>query len=194
MLSILSREGNHTLAAYLVLTVLGEDRPGLVEAVSQVIAAHGGNWLESRMSRLAGKFAGILRASVPEMHTEALALALRDIEHQGLRMLIEWSDSDEPAQAYQLYKLNLIGNDRVGIIRDISQALAAYGVNIDELNTDYLSAPMSGEILFKAAALIRVPHDVAFADLQANLDNLAHELMVDIDLEGASKGPESFIG
>jgi glycine cleavage system regulatory protein len=181
------------LAAYLVLTVLGEDRPGLVEAVSQVIAAHGGNWLESRMSRLAGKFAGILRASVPEMHTEALALALRDIEHQGLRMLIEWSHSDEPAQASQLYKLHLIGTDRVGIIRDISQALAAYGVNIDELNTDYLSAPMSGEILFKAAALIRVPHDVAFADLQANLDDLAHELMVEIELEGASKGPETFI-
>jgi glycine cleavage system regulatory protein len=181
------------LAAYLVLTVLGEDRPGLVEAVSQVIAAHGGNWLESRMSRLAGKFAGILRASVPEMQTETLTAALRDIELQGLRMLIEWSDNDEPAPAYQLYKLNLIGNDRVGIIRDISQALAAYRVNIDELNTDYISAPMSGEILFKAAALIRVPHDVALADLQANLDNLAHELMVDIDLEGAAKGPESFI-
>jgi glycine cleavage system regulatory protein len=187
------REGNHILAAYLVLTVLGEDRPGLVEAVSQAIAAHGGNWLESRMSRLAGKFAGILRASVPETHTEALAAALRDIEIQGLRMLIEWSDSDEPTPAYQLYKLNLIGNDRVGIIRDISQALAAYGVNIDELNTDYVSAPMSGELLFKAAALIRVPHDVALEALQANLDDLAHELMVEIDLEGAPKGPETFI-
>jgi glycine cleavage system regulatory protein len=181
------------LTAYLVLTVLGEDRPGLVEAVSQAIAAHGGNWLESRMSRLAGKFAGILRASVPEMQTEALTTALRDLEMRGLRMLIEWSDSDEPARAYQLFKLHLIGNDRVGIIRDISQALAAYGVNIDELNTDYVSAPMSGEPLFKAAALIRVPHDVALADLQANLDDLAHELMVDIDVEGVSKGPESFV-
>lgn len=181
------------MAAYLVLTILGADRPGLVEAVSQTIAAQGGNWLESRMSRLAGKFAGILRASVPEIQVEGLTAALRDLEAQGLRMLIEWSDSDEPAQAYQLFKLNLIGNDRVGIIRDISQALAAYGVNIDELNTDYVSAPMSGELLFKAMALIRVPHDVAFADLQANLDDLAHELMVEIDLEGALKGPESFI-
>lgn len=180
------------MAAYLVLTILGDDRPGLVETVSQAIAAHGGNWLESRMSRLAGKFAGILRASVPEMQTEALTAALRNIELQGLRMLIEWSDSDEPAQAYQLYKLNLIGTDRVGIIRDIAQALAAYGVNIDELNTDYVSAPMSGDILFKAAALIRVPRDVAFSDLQANLDDLAHELMVDIDLEGMPPGPESY--
>ncbi|WP_089719582.1 glycine cleavage system protein R [Candidatus Entotheonella palauensis] len=174
------------MAAYLVLTVLGEDRPGLVEAVSQAIAAHGGNWLESRMSRLAGKFAGILRASVPDTQIEALTAALSDLEPQGLRMLIEWSDSDEPAQAYQVFRLNLMGNDRVGIIRDISQALAAFSVNIDELNTDYVSAPMSGESLFKATALIRVPHDVAFVDLQANLDHLAHELMVEIDLEGTA--------
>ena len=181
------------MAAYLVLTVLGEDRPGLVEAVSQAIAAHGGNWLESRMSRLAGKFAGILRASVPEIQTEALTEALRHLELQGLRVLIEWSDNDEPARAYQLFKLYLIGTDRVGIIRDISQALAGYGVNIDELNTDYVSAPMSGELLFKAAALIRVPQDIALEALQANLDDLAHELMVEIDVEGMATGPETFI-
>ncbi len=171
------------MAAYLVLTVLGEDRPGLVGSISQAIAAHGGNWLESRMSRLAGKFAGVLRASVPELQTEALAVALQELELQGLRLMIDWSASDEPAQPDQLFKLNLIGNDRVGIIRDISQALAAYGVNIDELNTDYVSAPMSGELMFKAVALIRVPYDVAVADLQANLDDLVHELIVDIDLE-----------
>ena len=177
------------MAAYLVLTILGEDRPGLVEAVSQAIASHGGNWLESRMSRLAGKFAGVLRASAPETQIEALTAALRDIEPQGLRMLIEWSDNDESAPASQVYKLHLIGADRVGIIRDIAHALAAYGVNIDELNTDYVSAPMSGDLLFKAEALIRAPHEVAFSELQANLDDLAHELMVEIDLEGAP--PES---
>jgi glycine cleavage system regulatory protein len=174
------------LAVFLVLTVLGEDRPGLVESLSQVIAAHDGNWLESRMSRLAGKFAGILRASVPAFQVEALTTTLRELESHGLRLLIEWSDHDEPAQAYQILKLDLIGNDRVGIIHDISQALAANGVNIDELNTDYLSAPMSGEMLFKAAALIRVPLEVAVADLQTHLEHIAHDLMVDIALEVVS--------
>ena len=50
----------------LVLTLIGSDRPGLVEAVAEVIAGHGGNWLESRMAHLAGKFAGILRVEIPE--------------------------------------------------------------------------------------------------------------------------------
>ena len=174
------------MAVFLVLTVLGEDRPGLVESLSQVIAAHDGNWLESRMSRLAGKFAGILRASVPESELEALTATLRQLESQGLRLLIEWSANDEPAQAYQILKLDLIGNDRMGIIHDISQSLAAYGVNIDELNTDYLSAPMSGEMLFKATARIRVPLEVAVADLQTRLEHIAHDLMVDITLEVVS--------
>ena len=174
------------MAVFLVLTVLGEDRPGLVESLSQAIAAHGGNWLESRMSRLAGKFAGILRASVPESELETLTATLRQLESQGLRLLIEWSTNDEPAQAYQILKLDLIGNDRMGIIHDISQSLARYGVNIDELNTDYLSAPMSGEMLFKATALIRVPLEVAVADLQTHLEHIAHGLMVDIALQVVS--------
>lgn len=174
------------MAVFLVLTVLGEDRPGLVESLSQAIAAHGGNWLESRMSRLAGKFAGILRASVPESELETLTATLRQLESQGLRLLIEWSTNDEPAQAYQILKLDLIGNDRMGIIHDISQSLAMYGVNIDELNTDYLSAPMSGEMLFKATALIRVPLEVAVADLQTHLEHIAHDLMVDIALQVVS--------
>ena len=184
--SVRLQKGVRALAVFLVLTVLSEDRPGLVESLSQAIAAHGGNWLESRMSRLAGKFAGILRASVLESEREALTATLHQLESQGLRLLIEWSAHDEPAQAYQILKLDLIGNDRMGIIHDISQSLAMHGVNIDELNTDYLSAPMSGEMLFKATARIRVPLEVAVADLQTRLEHIAHDLMVDITLEVVS--------
>jgi glycine cleavage system regulatory protein len=171
------------VSIFLVLTVLGEDRPGLVESLSQVVATHGGNWLESRMARLAGKFAGILRASVPETNAAALTNALRELESQGLRMMLEWSTSDESPRGYRHLKLDLIGNDRVGIIHDISQALAWRGINIDELNTEYTSAPMSGGLLFKATAQLRVPLDVAVAEFQENLEKLAHDLMVDITLE-----------
>ena len=172
---------------FLVLTVLGEDKPGLVESLSQMIAAHGGNWLESRMSRLAGKFAGILRASVPKANADALSKALQGLELQGLSVMIEWSHADEPAMLYRWLKLDLVGIDRPGIIRDISQALAWRNINIDELYTTYDSAPMSGEILFKAMAQLRVPLDVRIDELQENLEQIAHDLMVDITLEVASE-------
>jgi glycine cleavage system regulatory protein len=151
-----------------------------------VIASHDGNWLESRMARLAGKFAGILRASIPDTNVAALTTALQRLEAQGLRVMIEWSASDAPAQDYRHMTLNVIGTDRLGIIRDIAQSLAWRGINIDELNTQYTSAPMSGEMLFKATAQLRVPLQVMMADLQESLEKLAHDLMVDITLADLS--------
>lgn len=171
---------------FLVLTLLGEDRPGLVESLSQIIAAHEGNWLESRMSHLAGKFAGILRASVPAMQAEALTHALYELEAQGLRLMLEWSAVDTPPSRYQRLKLDLLGHDRPGIIRDISHALVWRGINIDELQTEYSSAPMSGVMLFKATAYLRIPPDVVIAEFQDNLEQVAHDLMVDITLQAVS--------
>lgn len=171
---------------FLVLTLLGEDRPGLVESLSQIIAAHEGNWLESRMSHMAGKFAGILRASVPTMRAEALTHALHELEAQGLRIMLEWSSADTPPVPHQRLKLDLLGHDRPGIIRDISHALVWRGINIDELQTEYTSAPMSGVMLFKVTAYLRLPPDVVIAEFQDNLEQVAHDLMVDITLQAVS--------
>jgi glycine cleavage system regulatory protein len=168
---------------YLVLTVLSTDRPGIVEALAQVIAAHEGNWLESRMARLAGQFAGILRVSVPPAQIEALMQALQALQHTGLIVTMAPSSSDEAAPDYRWLRLVLTGYDHPGIIRDISHALAWRGINIDELHSEYTSAPMSGVVLFKATATLRVPLQVVMSDLQEHIEHLAHDLVVDVVLE-----------
>jgi glycine cleavage system regulatory protein len=168
----------------LVLTVLGEDRPGLVEALSHIIAAHQGNWLESRMAHLAGQFAGILRASVPEANAAALRTALQGLASRGLQVVIAHSSTDAPAPVARWLMLDLVGNDHPGIIRDLALTLAQRGINIDELQTACTSAPMTGAMLFKATARLRVPREVAIADLRTALEQLAHDLVVDITLEG----------
>jgi glycine cleavage system regulatory protein len=166
----------------LVLTLLGPDRPGLVEAVSRTISAHGGNWLESRMSRLSGKFAGILRVDVPEAQREALTAALLALASNGLKCLVEPS-ADEPGGAdHRLLSLDLVGQDRPGIVREISQTLARRSVNVDELVTDCSSAPMSGETLFRARARLRVPPAVDVEELRASLERIGSDLMVEIKL------------
>lgn len=168
----------------LVLTVLGEDRPGLVESLASIIAAHDGNWLESRMAQLAGQFAGILCTSVPDANAAALINALQGLASRGLHVVVARSTTDEPAQNSRWLTLDLVGNDHLGIIRDLARTLAQRSINIEELKTECTSAPMTGGILFKATARLRVPLDVAVTELQVTLEQLAHDLMVNITLEG----------
>jgi glycine cleavage system regulatory protein len=166
----------------LVLTVIGPDRPGLVESLSQTLAAHEGNWEESRMASLAGQFAGILLVTAPEQRAGALSDALRGLAGQGLRVEVAVSTVEPPAPRRGL-RLALVGQDRHGIVRDIAHALAALNINIDELETEVTSASWSGEALFHATADLRLPDDVADEDVRAALEGLANELMVDISLD-----------
>jgi glycine cleavage system regulatory protein len=167
----------------LVLTVIGPDRPGLVESLSQVVASHQGSWLESRMARLAGQFAGILRTSVPEEQVDALTQALQSLEPAGLRVAVARSQPTPIASDVRELRLEIIGSDRPGIVHEISEALADRNINVDELRTEIMSAPMSGELLFLANAELQVPVDLSLDLLRKDLEALAHELMVDVDLD-----------
>jgi glycine cleavage system regulatory protein len=172
------------MATSLVLTVIGPDQPGLVEAISQTVAAHGGSWEVSRMARLAGQFAGILQVSVPKPRAEALFKALHGLEARGLRVTV--ADSlDTPRDAdYRPLALELVGQDRPGIIRDISAALAALAVNVVELHTECIPAPMSGEMLFIARAELLRPGELDVEVLRETLERIAADLMVDVVLNG----------
>lgn len=173
----------------LVLTLLGPDRPGLVEALAALIARHGGNWLESRMASLAGEFAGILRVEVDDAAAPALEAALRSFQNApGLALLVKEGRRPEIREG-RLLALELVGQDRPGIVREVSQALAAQGVNVEELETECTSAPMTGETLFRARALLRLPPEAAEDDLQARLESIAEDLVVDLTLEPAQESP-----
>jgi glycine cleavage system regulatory protein len=170
--------------ATLVLTVIGDDRSGLVSALSGVIADHGGSWERSQMARLAGKFAGIVLVAVPDASAEALIAALGPLGAQGLLDVTVERGADGPAASSDLTRLTLelVGADRPGIVHDISQALAARAVSIEELHTATREAPMVGGMLFEATATLLAPPSVPVAELQAVLEELANELMVDIAL------------
>jgi len=166
---------------HLVLTVIAADQPGLVERVAQCIAAHGGNWLESRMSRMAGQFAGILRVAVPAEGYDELVEGLQELADQGIRVMLADSGID-PACNWKPIHLDLVGNDRPGIVRDITRLLAEHGVNLERLHTEVLPAPMSGEPLFHADALLAVPLTLSLDLLQSRLEELADDLMVELNI------------
>ncbi|HET6412822.1 MAG TPA: ACT domain-containing protein [Anaeromyxobacter sp.] len=166
----------------LILTLIGPDRPGIVEAIAEPIARHGGNWLESRMAHLAGKFAGILRIEVPAGREAALTAALRALEATQLKLTIETGPAQAPVPGARAFVLELMGLDRPGIVREISHALAERSVNIEELTTDRTTAPMSGELLFRSRALITIPPGMDPERLRERLEELASDLMVQVTL------------
>jgi glycine cleavage system regulatory protein len=169
------------MRTFLVLTAIGEDKPGLIESLSQVIADHSGNWLESSMSQLAGKFAGILRVSVNNDQADALVKALNGLSG-NLKLVIERVSVEKEITLPQLVELTLLGNDRPGIIREISRALAKLSINFEQLTTECVPAPMSGDILFKATANLTVPIDLEIDLLKKDLERLADDLIVEIKL------------
>ncbi len=183
-----NRRGDTQMTATLVLTVIGRDRPGLVDTLSRTVAEHEGNWLESRMARLAGQFAGILQVAAPEARTADLTTALTRLETQGLTVVVT-AANPEPLERHRALWLELLGQDRPGIVREISHALAEIGVSIDELTTETLSGSMSGETLFQASLQLRAPERIALETVQARLESIADELMVDITLDDDNEEP-----
>jgi glycine cleavage system regulatory protein len=168
----------------LVLTVIGRDQPGLVRNVASVIAAQSGNWLESRLCRLGGEFAGIVRVEVESAKSAALTEALQTVA--GLRVTVHGEDGAAGAVPGATATLDLVGSDRPGILREVSAVLAAHGLNVEDLATERVDAPMGGSKLFQLRAVVSVPPGAELAKVRADLEKLAADLMVELKL--AAKG------
>ncbi len=164
----------------LVMTIVSPDRTGLVESVARTVAEHGGNWLESRMCRLGGEFAGILRIEIPADKKSALLAALQKLQANGLQILVRDDAKTGGNISGQQTKLEIVGSDRPGIVREITAALARAGVNVEEFSSEVVSAPMSGETLFKATARLLLPEHCDLAALKRDLEKIAADLLVDV--------------
>ncbi len=172
------------MLATLVMTVIGADRPGLVQMVATRVADHGGNWLESRMCRLGGQFAGILRVEVAKDRRDELVAALQTLEVDGLRVIIHAEGAATPSESKGvLVYVEIVGHDRPGILRSVSSVFASHGLNVEELASERVSAPMGGGTLFQARATVLVPASVKVSAVRTDLEKIAADLMVDVKLD-----------
>ena len=171
------------MSAMMVFTFVGADKPGLVEKLAQTVGSHGGNWLESRMSELGGQFAGIVSVAVSEARLPALRAALSELSCEEMTIVVATTDHRRMGDDSRNLKLSIVGNDRPGIVLEVSTALAARRINVSEMNTSITSAPMSGAPLFQAVAKIQVPKALDLAELITQLDAIAAALTIEIDLE-----------
>lgn len=166
-----------------IITFIGDDRPGLVEELSSTIARFGGNWQESRLSQLAGKFAGLVQVTLASEQCEALRLALKTMDQQGFSVRVTPAGSTGASvESQQLLRLSILGPDRPGIVREVSAALAAQSINVIDMHSHVSSAPMSAELLFNANVEAEVPEDTDLEELADRLEQVSDEMDVDIHL------------
>ncbi len=168
----------------LVLTLIGDDRTGLVNTIATAVSDHGGNWEKSQMAELSGKFAGIVLVTIPDERVDEFTRALDPL--QGLLdVTVQLAGGDSSPTDVRHLTLDLLGSDRPGIVSEISAVLAAHGVNIESMATATREAPMAGGLLFEATAELELPANVDVEALRDALEELANELMVDIDLDAS---------
>ncbi|MDX1680694.1 MAG: ACT domain-containing protein [Akkermansiaceae bacterium] len=162
----------------LIITILGPDRQGLVNQLAQTVADHGGNWLESRMARLAGQFAGIARIQCPEDQVDGLEAALNKA---GINIQIARESSTE-SLTKRTVRIEVMGNDRPGIVRELTTAISEAGGNVEEFSTGLESAPMSGHPMFRAQGTVAVGMDDSLDALQSAIEQLGEDLTVDLQV------------
>ncbi len=178
--------------ATLVLTLLGQDRAGLVSAVSRLITERGGSWERSQLAHLAGTFAGIVEVDVPDNQAEALVGDIEGLAAEGLRVTVESAGATSAAASGgRRLTLHLVGADRPGIVAEVSSLLAEHGVNVEELASRVVDAPMAGGTLFEADVVVSVPEGVDVSALGEALEALANELMVDAELHDGQEAERS---
>lgn len=164
-----------------VLSIIGADRAGLVDALAGVVTEHGGSWQRSHVTELAGLFAGVVLVHVPEDRSDAFVEALDPLRERGLEVTLRTAArEDELPDEAPTVAFEVVGADRPGIVHEVSHRLASLGVGIVDLRTWTESAAMAGSALFRAAAVVRLPDEVGRQRLVDALEDLSDDLMVDV--------------
>ena len=172
------------MTARVLISFFCDDRPGVVESLSAILEAQGGNWLDSQLSRLGGRFAGIVLAEVPTEALERLPATMAALQSDGITATVSEASDDEPSGLPER-RVTVLGPDRPGIVLELTRALRGAGFNVLRLETSVETAPMSGEPLFRAEARIELLDGCRLDELEWQLDALAERMTLDIDIVDA---------
>ena len=165
----------------LVMTVIGPDRTGLVDSLARTVADQGGNWLESRMCHLGGQFAGLIQVEIDSASVESLREHIALLSSSGLQISVQ-DGGDSTPSTHKLVMIDLVGQDRPGLLRAITGVLAQHQLNVEELDSERTAAPQGGGTLFKANVTISVPPEADLDAIGDDLERIANDLLVDISL------------
>ncbi len=169
----------------VILTVLGSDRPGLTQALADAVLLAGGNWLDSHLARLGGKYVGSVLVELDSLNVALLEQEIRKVDATGLRVAIVPA-GDEPTASGDSLGIEVVGQDRPGIVREVTAVLARLNVNIEDFSSVTENSAWSGERLFRARARLTLPDGTTSDQLRDALEAISGEIMVDFTIQPVS--------
>jgi glycine cleavage system regulatory protein len=164
-----------------VLSVVGSDRPGLTKALAAAIVSAGGNWLESHLSQLGGLYVGSVLVELEADGVDRLRAAVAAVDASGLEVRLVPA-AHAPAQTGEALHFGLVGQDRPGIVDQVTDILTRLGANIETFKTWVSAEPHSGLPLFNTDARLRLPPETSASEVQAALEAISAEIMVDVSV------------
>lgn len=170
------------MQSQLIISIISADKPGIIELLSKTVRAHHGNWLASNFCRMSGQFAGIVEVEVAHEHQADLTTAIQALAQNKIQLHVATGTESSIVEC-ALAKLTVVGNDKAGIINQIATKLASLNVNLLNLKSSCESAPNWGSQLFRAEATLELPIDLDIDDVQEALEDIANDLVVEINLE-----------
>lgn len=173
------------MTSRMILSAIGSDRPGLTQALAEAVLGAGGNWLESHLSHLGGQYVGAVLVEIAEDRVAELEAAARAVDAQGLHVKVIPAGEGPGKAAADTLRIELVGQDRPGIVREVTAALAPLQVNIEDLVTSTEHSAWSGELLFRAVARLSLPDAVSLDQVQDALEAISAEIIVDITFTAA---------
>lgn len=168
----------------VILSAVGGDRPGLTKGLAEAVLAAGGNWLESHLSHLGGKYVGSILVELDAERLGELNQAVERLNAGGLHVSIAPAGAEAPVEGKPL-SFELVGQDRPGIVHEVTAVLAGLGVNIEDFATRTDNGSWSGERLFRANARLTVPDGTSPDEVQTALEAISGEIMVDFTIKPA---------
>lgn len=165
----------------LIVSVFAEDRPNLVNEISDQVLEFDGNWLESSLSRLCGQFAGLIHIDIDDENRDDLLEALEGLAEQGIYITEQSAEGVvDDSDTVNVIEIMVEANDRPGIIGEITRTLGAANINIDSLDTGCESASMAGYTLFRAHMMLAMPEGMDEDDLEELIAGVSDDIMISV--------------
>ncbi len=173
-----------TQQQYLVISALGQDRPGIVNDLAMHVVDAGCNIIDSRMAVLGGEFAIMMMVEGAWSAVAKLETQLPGLQKKlGLTVITKRTEEHEPKSGGRPYMVEVIAMDHPGIVYKLANFFSSRNINIQDLNTDSYRAAHTGAQMFSANLTVNIPAHIHVARLREEFLDFCDGLNLDAVLE-----------